>query len=163
MKARIEHKEETYDAPRTTYSKGWFGRTNETTTTEAVKASNVYLYVELTQEEQAIVAHRMLGEVVIYHMERDPADMIAELSEQLAATSDRYMRDELNFQIEALQHAKPHPIKLGTFLTNPHKCSFKQPHQANEYAVKLKEVILPKIKKLIQQHHAGPSSETFEV
>jgi hypothetical protein len=158
MKARIEVKYEEEVVNEETTKKGFFGsRTVITPVTYRTHA--VYLYLEASEEEKAIVKLNRLDEIVL---ESEPVDT-SRLEAELETMDDPYKREVREGVIKTLK-TKRLEWKLGDYLRNPYTRAFDSVHEANEYVAKLKTKILPQVKEIITTNsNVGPTSETFEI
>ncbi len=158
MKARIEVKYEEEVVNEETTKKGFFGsRTVITPVTYRMHV--VYLYLEASEEEKAMVKLNRLDEIVL---ESNPVDTSKDEAE-LEATDDPYMREVLEGVIKT-RKTKRLEWTLGDYLRNPYVRVCNSVYEANEYAAKLKTEILPRIKEVITTNSKiGPTSETFEI
>jgi hypothetical protein len=122
----------------------------------------LYLFLEVSEEEKAIIKLNRLDEIVLDETRIDISDrQRRELAEAV---------NDIHRKIIEESHAKQGRFfiiehKLGDFLANPHRRAFYNGvAEANDYAIKLKTEILPRIKEIIATNsQTGPTSETFEL
>jgi hypothetical protein len=160
MKVRIDIKKENVEKSRTVVKGGFFGKktVDEMYTTQQHR---LYLYIELTEEEKAII-HKNALDVRTVDEQPYNKDLLDSFRAQQAAAKG------LNLQIMQESHAKYfntlEQIPMSRFIDPvPRIFSFDDVVEANAYANRLKTKILPAIKEMIQAYtDHGPTSETLE-
>jgi hypothetical protein len=160
MKARIEVKYEEEVVNEEKIVKGFLW-SRAVTTPVTYEKHMVYLYLEASEEEKAIIKLNRLDEIVLESEPRDTTRYEAELEQP----TEPIQRRNLEYQIK---YTETHPLewKLGGYLCNPYpyRRAFDSVYEANEYAAKLKTKILPRIKEIITANsNVGPTAETFEL
>jgi hypothetical protein len=158
MKARIDIKEEDVVIRPEEVKKSPFGK-KTVIPAETQRFLCLSLYVELSQEEKAIININHLDQIVLDVNVRDTTE---EDERELANA-----RNEIERQIrEAAQNPKhtfERSITLADFVANPFEWRFYTVREANEYANKIKAKILPHLKEILTANYqVGPTSETFE-
>jgi hypothetical protein len=127
------------------------------------------MILELTETERAIIKQYELDDVVL---EDNPAfteeqlrDMRVRHRTELDATKDPLLKEITKQSMEMAQSmAKTHreQTRVGDLLVSPYSRVFDTPHQAKEFADKLKTQFLPQIRKLIDSHADAKRAETLE-
>ena len=165
MKARIDIKYEPQTVQEETKKKSLFGyKTIITPVTYDVYA--LYLYLEITEEEKAIIKINRLDEIVLEERKIDMSESDEETERVKSAALANATGETHRRMIEQI-YTKAEPVvfktKLSEYLGNPSRFSMGSVLVANEYAAKLKTKILPRIKEILTANYqVGPTSETFE-
>jgi hypothetical protein len=159
MKARIDIKYEEQVVQEETKTKGFFG--SRTVITPVTYGRHVlYLYLEASEEEKAIIKLNRLDEIVLDGKTFDTSQKDAQ---GLAEAKNDIERKILQEVYEATS-SFVRKITLADYLENPFKWGFDTVVEANEYADKLKTKILPRIKEIMATNsQTGPTSESFEL
>jgi hypothetical protein len=129
----------------------------------------VDLILELTETERAIIKQYGLDGIALDDRpawsEQQLAQMRAEDDEEVEATKAPLLK-EVSRQSRELARAMAKREREKTFVTNllasPFTRIFDTPHEAKQYADKLKTQLLPALRKLIDDHAASKQSETLE-
>jgi hypothetical protein len=123
----------------------------------------VFLHVELTNEEKAIIQQYRLSELVV---DETPNPRLAQIAQEYEASNSRSERERLARDMKLCQEVGPLQYKLADFISeNGFTRGNDTLREASDYAQKLKTQILPKIKQTIEHYSAtgGTSSDTFEL
>jgi hypothetical protein len=165
VKISIDQSEKPWEFTRNEQTTSFFGKPKLKEIKETRQAYFVKLFIELTQEEMAIVRTYDLMEMVLLEEPRD----LTYCYDQLYISANSLM-EQINQ--EALEDAKRNPLqyKLEQFLASTGFTNrFDSLREANDYIQRLKNDILPKVKRTMEHYGAThrPSSqtgpETFEL
>lgn len=159
MEVKIEQKEETLNFMGKEVYTGFFGGVKTREVPKTATYHFVYLFLSLTEEEKAVIRINNLDEIVL-DIEYSDIEPFSPDEEAAIATepSMREILEDVHRQIA--KDGTPYTVE--EFTSNTFNRAFDTPREANIYSKKLKEVILPKLKALIEESsQAGPRSETF--
>ncbi len=160
MKARIEVKYEERVVEPEKIKKGWLG---SKTVIPAVThgAHCVYLYLEASEEEKAIIKANELEEAVVEEIPVPNA--LADHQRELAEAKNDLHRKIIQDVWDEHPEHRVRKRTLAEFMDSPWWQGFSTKMEANEYANKLKTKILPHIKQLLDAAKAGPISDSFDL
>ena len=150
-------------------------QTGALVSTEVVRYS-VDMVLELPEKDRALLEQQHLDQVVIGKEPRYSSEQILNIlgerermETRLAhslRTSDmvalRVMRNEPQRNFESYE-AEMREVKIGEYLQVPYSRAFRTKPEANDYADRLREVILPKIRELLDKAASRDSAPSATV
>jgi len=161
MKVRIDQREETKTWDDYEEKKGFFG-TKKIPVKKSATLQMVYLFLEASEEEKAIIKANGLDESVVETVGLSQ-QQIQRYESEIENAPNKIERD-LAEHIYQYQRANPIEFTLKHYLEGPYQRAFDNVVQSNEYVSKLKTVYLPKIKKIMEANaKVGPSTESFDL
>jgi len=130
---------------------------------------SVDMVLELTETERAIIKQYELDDIVLEtlpaHTEAYLAEMRAMYDSEIDATRDMSVKEVRRLTMDqtlAQLKAERNITRVGDLLVSPYSRVTDSPHEAKQYADKLKTQFLPAVRKLIDSHGSAKQSETLE-
>ena len=130
---------------------------------------SVDMILEMTETERAIIKQHELDDIVLEEVatftELEIIDARSRLRQELEGTKDPLrieIRADVGEQVIAGMQKERTKTRVGDLLVSPFSRSFESPHQAKEYADKLKKKFLPEIRKLLDSYGVQKQTETLE-
>ena len=129
----------------------------------------VDMILELTEAERAIIKEHELDDIVLEDVPRYSEDDILKRKvadqRQLDAIKDPFRKEIMaSVMKDAPTVMKEQRLvtRVGDLVVSPFTRVFDSPHEAKEYADKLKTKFLPEVRKLIDSYGCHKQSETLE-
>ncbi len=137
-------------------------------TGEDIKYS-VDMILELPESERALIKQYHLDDIVLEdvaaHSEEDFIRLRIESEEEAEAKRDPLRREvskQISANVETLWKAERRITRVGDLVVSPYSRDFDTPHEANDYAEKLKTKFLPEVRKLLDRYKGNQPIGTFE-
>ena len=129
---------------------------------------SVDMILELSETERAIIKQYELDDIVLEEHAAHTADQLAEIksryAEEIESTRDpllKKIREQTTEQALGMMKNDRKKTRIGDLLVSPFSRAFDSPHEASEYADKLKTKFLPEIRKLLDRYSGRKQTETL--
>jgi hypothetical protein len=129
----------------------------------------VDMLLEMSETERGIIQQHDLEDIII---EDTPAFTQRQIiqreirqSDEVVATKDILLKEVkkvINQSSIDMMKEERSQTRVGDYLVSPFSRVFDTPHEAKQYADKLKNKLLPSIKELIEDYRAHAAQETVE-
>lgn len=130
---------------------------------------SVDMILEMTEAERAIIKQHRLDDILLEetatYSEHDILKAKVEMQAEVDATKDiglGMIKSNVNKDVIDGMKKDRTKTRVGDLLVSPFSRSFDSPHEANDYANKLKTKFLPQVRKLLDQYSQHKPSETLE-
>jgi hypothetical protein len=130
---------------------------------------SVDMILELPESERALIKQYELDDIVLEDIAAHSDDYLlrhrVESDEEAEARSDPLRKEiskQINTNVQSLLKAERRITRIGDLVVSPYSRVFDSPHEANDYAAKLKTKFLPELRKLLDRHREHKPTETLE-
>jgi hypothetical protein len=130
---------------------------------------SVDMALQLSETDRAVIKQHELDDIVLedtpLYTQEELADIAIHQDQDVRATKD-LLRKEITKQIDkqalSLMKEQRSRTRVGDLLVSPFSRVFDSPHEAKEYADKLKTKLLPSVKQLIDRYRGHKQTEILE-
>jgi hypothetical protein len=130
---------------------------------------SVDMILQTSERERGIIQEFQLEDIILEDTaaftERELRRTQLQMYDDVEGTKDILLKEVkkvINKDAVALMKETRNQTRVGDYLVCPFERVFDSPHEAKQYADKLKKQMLPSIKDLLNSYHHQQASETIE-